>query len=128
MVSTSTHVCVLQRGGQFTINRKAPAGGCAAASWWESRGPTPSAVVEVMPQPTCHFSMDAWKVCQGIYYLLPHPSAQVGLHMEGSCSAAGHTFQSILNYNNAACSFFLSLLNTRIRLKNKQAEHTIVHS
>lgn len=123
-------MCVLQRGGQFTINRNAPAGGRAAASRWESRGLTPSAVAEVMPQLTCHFSTDAQKLCEGIYYLPPgeekasvpllHLSDQVGLRMEGSCSAAGHTFQSILNYNNAASGFFLSLLNTQIRLKNKQ--------
>lgn len=54
-------------------------------------------------------------------------SAQVDLCMEGSCSAAGHTFKSILNYNNAPCVFgffFLSLLNKQIRLKNKPAGQT----
>lgn len=101
-LDSGKHIHSLQRGGQFTINCNAPAGGCAAASWWESRGLTPSAVAEVMPQPTCRFSTDARKVCEGIYYLLPHLSAQVGLHMEGSCSAAGLTFQSIPNYNNAS--------------------------
>lgn len=128
-LSISPYVSVLQRGGQFTINCNALTGGRAAARWGESRGLTPSAAAEVTPQPTCHFSRDMPKLCEGISYLpsgeekgsipLLDLSARVDLCMEGSCSAAGRMFKSILSYNNAACGFFLSLFNTQIRLKNK---------